>query len=436
MGLKLDDWQKQVLNAKGDICVCAGRQTGKSTIISIKAAEFMVKNKGKQVLIVSTTEDQSQLMIVKILDYLLTNHKTYIKKGKDRPTKHEIKLNNGSKVRCKAVGVGGVSIRGFTIDMIIVDEAAFMPENVWAALTPMLLTTGGQLILISTPFGRSGYFYECYHNPQFATFHVNSVEVMKERPISDSWTELHRANALARLETERDRMSENQFAQEYLGQFINDLAQFFPDELIIKCMKTDPHNKRARRERAKYYLGVDVARLGEDENRFEIVEVAEQHIYHVGDETMKKVLLPNVTDKILMMDSLWNFRKIYIDDGGIGVGVFDYLLTNEQTKRRVVPINNAKRMLDDDKRTKKLLKEDLYNNLLSLMQHGKIDLLKSSDVYNSLKSVQYEYTNDKQGNPYLRIFSSPHKFSHLVEALIRAVWGIKDKSLNMFITYI
>ena len=56
---KLDDWQKEILAAEGNICVNSGRQAGKSQIIAIKVGEYLKANPKKQVLIISVTEDQA-----------------------------------------------------------------------------------------------------------------------------------------------------------------------------------------------------------------------------------------------------------------------------------------------------------------------------------------------------------------------------------------
>jgi hypothetical protein len=131
------------------------------------------------------------------------------------------------------------------------------------------------------------------------------------------------------------------------------------------------------------------------------------------------------------LDKLYNFEKIFIDDEGIGVGVFDFLLEHEQTKRKVIPINNSKRILDKDETQKtKLLKEDLYNNLLRLMETGQIYLLDDDEIFMSLKSVQYEYTSDSKGKPNLRIFGN---YTHIAEGIIRAAWCVKYKTLNIWI---
>ena len=60
-------------------------------------------------------------------------------------------------------GESGYGIRGFTIDLLICDEAAFINEEVWQAVTPMLAVTGGDIWLLSTPHGREGYYYRCFY---------------------------------------------------------------------------------------------------------------------------------------------------------------------------------------------------------------------------------------------------------------------------------
>ena len=177
-----------------------------------------------------------------------------------------------------------------------------------------------------------------------------------------------------------------------------------------------------------YYLGVDIARMGSDESTFEILRKTEnKELLHIESIVTIKTLTTMSTQMILKLDRQYNFKKIYVDDGGLGAGVFDQLLEEEQTRRKVVPINNLRKALDrDEKRKRKLLKEDLYNNLLRLMEQGRIELFENDDLYLSLKSIQYEHTEDKK----LRIFGN---YSHITEALIRAAWCIKDKTLNIYI---
>ena len=175
------------------------------------------------------------------------------------------------------------------------------------------------------------------------------------------------------------------------------------------------------------YAGVDVARKGGDE--FVIAGLAKlgEKLKQFDLDVMKDLTITEGAKKILIKDTEHNYKKIYLDDGGLGVGVFDILMEHQQTKRKTEALNNASRSLDnEDKRKKKILKEDLYTNLLRLMEQGRIDLFDDENLYLSLVSVQYEITKDKT----LKIFG---RYTHIAEALIRAAWCMKDKHLNIYI---
>lgn len=432
----LDPWQAEIMAHKGDKVICSGRQTGKSTIVSQYASEFAIKNRGKQVMIISVTEDQSVELLLKCLLYIESKYSKCIKEGKERPTKNTLRLKNGSIIRTKAVGQSGLGARGYTMDLLIADEAAFMPEEVWPAVTPTLLTTGGELILISTPHGKKGYFYDCYNDIEhFKVWHINSVENIHNRPISESWTIHHREKAIERLESEKLRMSDREFKQEYEGMFINELMQFFPDETIRKSMVQGRVELGAADGR-DFFLGVDVARMGDDKCTFEVFERRDQLLIHRESIVWKKIRLTEVSDKIIALDMKYKFERIYLDDGGIGVGVFDTLISDPRTKRKTIAINNSTRVYDynagGNPKKKKLLKEDLYNNLLSLMEKGKILILDDGEIWQSFKSIQYEYINEK-GGATMRIFGDD---SHIVEGIIRAAWCSKEKLNKLRISYI
>jgi len=410
---KLDDWQKQVLETQGNICLRSGRQVGKSTVISIKAAEYAIKNPNKTVLVIASVERQAYLLFEKILAHLMEHYKPYIKKGRNRPTKSKVMLKNKSVIYCLPTGLTGYGIRGYTINLLIADEAAFIPEEVWTAVTPMLAVTRGKIILLSTPHGREGYFYRCFSDESFTSFHVSSEDC----PRKD----------IDFLSKEKERMTKLQYAQEYLGEFIDELRQFFPDDLIKKtCIM--PRRDTIWQGR-HYSLGVDVARMGADESSFEILDLSNnKKIKQVENIITRKTLTTDTTKKILLLESEYRFRNIYIDDGGLGVGVFDQLLEEETTRRKVVAINNARRSLErgEKGRQKKLLKEDLYNNLLRLMERKEIKLLDDDEIGLSLKSIQYEYNDEGQ----LKIFGN---YSHITEGLIRAAWAVKNKPLNIYV---
>jgi hypothetical protein len=429
---KLDSWQEEVLKAEGNLCINSGRQVGKSAIIAIKASEYMVNHPGKKILIISVTEDQAEMMMQKILLYLFDNYKDQIAKGKDKPSKHLVRLKNKSEVKCKAVGQYGLGVLGLTIDILIPDEAAYMPDMIWQSVTPMLLTTGGNIWLVSTPNSKEGYFFDAYTNPAlgFKTFHVNSEEVAEQRP------EPQRSIMLNYLKSEKARMTDLQYAQQYLAQFLEELRQLFPDSLIKeaqtlrRAISNPEHPSLHNSIGGEYYLGVDVARMGKDETTFQVLEREGKILMQRENIVVKKIITTDVTRKILGLDSVYDFKRIYIDDGGLGVAVFDQLLQEDSTKRKVVAINNASRPLDrDEKRKKKILKEDLYLNLLRLMERKEIKLLDDADIFLSLKSVMCEVS--AKGDD-IRIYG---RYTHIAEGLIRAAWCVRERNLNIYIEY-
>jgi hypothetical protein len=419
----LDQWQLEVLNATGNICICSGRQVGKSQIIAIKTAEFIANNPGKKVLIISITEEQAESMLQKIVLYLNDNYKKMICKGVHKPTKHKVHLINGAEAVTKAVGQYGLGVLGMTVDVVVPDECAYLPDAIWGSITPMLLTTGGCMWLLSTPNAKEGYFYEAYTNPSmnFKTFHVSSEEVAEARP------EPQRTIMLDYLKREKARMTELQYAQQYLAQFLEELSQLFSENLINKAQTLKRLDSKEPVPVGEYYLGVDVARMGGDETTFEVLEKQEDMLLHRENIVHRYTLTTDTTDKILELDKIYKFKSIYIDDGGLGVAVFDQLLNDDQTKRKVIAINNASRALDrDETRKKKLLKEDLYLNLKRLMERGQIKLLDDNDVHSSLKSIICESTGNTND---IRIYG---RYSHIAEGLIRSAWCVRNKQLKIF----
>jgi len=430
----LDPWQQKFLETKGDKILCTGRQSGKSVICSQDAGEYSVLNANQTILMIAPTERQAYALFEKTLNYLLDKHPRMIKKGKDRPTQTKIYLTNGTKIYCVPTGIAGIGIRGFTINRLYVDEASRVPEDVWTAVTPMLLTTGGSMILLSTPAGKRGLFYECWENKgenynSFARFSISSEEVVEQRTICDSWTQYQKDKAIEHLAREKERMTRCQYAQEYLGKFMDELKQFFPTELIKSCMII-PRNEgyTPPLSSGDEFLGVDVAGMGSDESVLLAVKrVNRDYIKMVDMEITTKTRTTETVLRIKEMDKKWHFRRIFIDNGGMGVGVFDSLLEDRQTRRRVVPINNAQKSLEasSDGRKTSIIKVDLYINLQKLMEMGKLKLFDDPEILLSLQSIQYEYDGE-----CLKIFGS---YTHITEALVRAAWSIKDKSLKPYI---
>ena len=440
--VKLDKWQQEVMDYEGNICIRAGRQVGKSTVISMKAIRFAQEHPNSTTIIIAASQRQSGLLFEKIRAEFDIIHETafrpYMKFGmkwfqkkeveeehgiyEDSPTQTRISLKNGSKIYSLPAGRTGVTIRGFSIDMLIVDEAAYIPESVWNAVIPMIAvskeTRGlGSIILLSSPFGKGGYFFQACHDPDFRQWHISSEDCIR---IPRDF-----------LKKERSRMSKMEYAQEYLGDFVDEFDQLFKTELIRKRMTFMEWEYEKEYSASKtYYIGVDIARFGGDENAFIIGEIWKDKLKIVAVETTERKGVTDTIGRIKALDKLYHFRRILIDSGGVGGAVYD-ILCAEMGKYRIIGLDNSSREVGQEGRKTHILKEDLYSHAISLMEYDeegkpkKIEIIDNMRLARSLKGMTFEYTKD--GN--IRIHGG---YSHLAEAFVRCCWATKAKGLKLF----
>lgn len=426
--------------------LCTGRRVGKTQIMAIKAAERMRAKPNQSIIIASLTEDQAKLIILMILQYLEENYpKEISKRAADKPTQNRIKLKNGSTALARPVGTTGDALRGFNGHVLILDEASRFNKLIMEAATPLLLTTGGEIWMASTPFGKQGFFWEMFNQSynlkdpeaRFKVFYKTSVDVITNRPISDSWSEKRREKALKHLEKERKDKTEKEFGQEYLGLFLEDLQQFFEEELIQKCCTLRRPSFPVKT--GKNYMGCDLARMGGDQNTREIInDPGYFPLIHVESIAKKKELTPVTERNIIETAKLWNVKKVGIDAGAgtLGVSILDHLRESE-IKHKVVPINNRTVVVEQTEKNNEIkdkvqrfLKEDLYFQMKAAMERGELLLLFDQEVMASLRSVQIEYPEEDDALRRARIFG---KHTHIVEGLVRAYHlAKKEKSLNLW----
>jgi len=417
---KWDKWQEDILKHSGNITLRSGRQVGKSEVISAKGANFALDHPGTTTLIIAASQRQSSLLFEKVRG----NIERYEEERKERlfkepPTLTRILLKNGSKIYSLPAGRTGYFIRGFTIDMLIADEAAYIPETVWNAVIPMIAVSRkargmGFIILLSTPFGKGGYFFNSFTDNEFRSFHVSSENCIRIPK--------------AFLKKEKERMTKAEYRQEYLGEFTDEWNQFFPTALIKKCMTFIEWSKKEDYDTsANYYYGLDPARYGGDEIGGVVVEEKNWKLKAVKCIITDRVSTTDTVGRTGMMDDEFKFKKLFIDDGGLGGAVTDQLI-EKLGRRRVMGLNNASQRYQEQGEEKKrgILKEDLYSNCLKLMETGKLELISDLRLLKSMKSITFEYSSDKN----IKLFGN---YSHLTEALVRACWCLKERGLGLYV---
>jgi hypothetical protein len=419
--MQLDKSQQEVLKTKGNIVLRSGRQWGKSTTISVLAGDYAAENSKKIILIIASVERQAYELHSKVYNYIYENHKQLLKKGKQFTTKSKIELKNGTKILCLPTGLDGRGIRGYTIDLLIADEAAFIPRAVWDAVTPMISTRikyGARMVLLSTPFGRDNYFHDCFDDPSFTKFHWSSEECPR---IDKNF-----------LIQEKKRMSKIHYAQEYLGEFADGAMQWFKDDLIKERQTLKREDIPLIDNKNKnYYLGSDIARMGEDSSTFQIFEEINGVLFHRENISTQKTKLNETYDFILHLNQKYDFQKIFIDNEGMGVGVYDFLMAHDDTRNKTFGVKNSLMIKQgiEEKRIK-YQQEELYTLFLSLLRRKEVDLLDDDNIFFSLRAMKFDYTTDSFGRSHLKIFASDHADTDIPEGLIRAALAIKYKDLN------
>lgn len=152
-----DPWQRDLLlSREPHLLLNCARQTGKSTTVAAIALHQLLATPGALVLLVAPAERQSHELFRKVLA-------AYQALGQPiasiKSNQSELELKTGS--RLVALPGREETIRSFSgVDLLILDEASRVPDDLYRSVRPMLAVSQGRLLALSTPFGPRGWFYE------------------------------------------------------------------------------------------------------------------------------------------------------------------------------------------------------------------------------------------------------------------------------------
>jgi hypothetical protein len=158
-GAAPDPWQADVLRSTAVrlLLLCA-RQTGKSTTVGWLVAWRAASRPRHRVGLIAPTERQARNLLAKVRETLAAASPA---PAIAHRTAGSLRLANGSTILALP-GDRPDTVRGLTLDLAAVDEAAFVKADVLRVLLPMLGTTGGTLAMLSTPAGPFGPFHEAW----------------------------------------------------------------------------------------------------------------------------------------------------------------------------------------------------------------------------------------------------------------------------------
>lgn len=158
VGITPDSWQSELLRAEErQIMLNCSRQVGKSATVATLAAHTAIYSPGEPILILSPTLRQSGLLFQRIKWVLRRLGRDFAEPETDNAL--SVRLSNDSTIY--SLPGKPETVRGFSgVRLAVVDEAAFADDALLPALSPMLAVSGGRLVLLSSPFGKRGFFYQ------------------------------------------------------------------------------------------------------------------------------------------------------------------------------------------------------------------------------------------------------------------------------------
>ncbi len=220
--------QRAFLEAQAPIRVLAcGRRWGKTEVVAVECWRALLTPAPRTVLLVAPSLDQATLAFLRVRDLLERNGITPQVRQTPTPS---IRLNR-SMLQVKSVAREGMYLRGRKAHLIIVDEAAYVPEAVvYEVLMPMLADTGGRLALVSTPRGQN-YFYRLYQQGQSGDSSVWSLR-------SPSWANPMLSPATLRMQAQM--MTARQYRVEYGAEFLDPAGQVFRTEWVDRALMPQP----------------------------------------------------------------------------------------------------------------------------------------------------------------------------------------------------
>lgn len=203
--------------------VCAGRQVGKSTTLATLALFEAATRRNVLVLVVSAGEEAAKRLLADCA--ALASGSSALASSVLDEGKSVLSFSNGSVIR--SVPASGRQIRGNPVDLLIIDEAAFIANDIWQSAEPSIIARpGSRVVMTSSPWGGPEAFFRAAWNRG-----MDSPDKMYE-----SWHWPSSASPLVDetlLEEIRKQNSAEYFRREFLAEWTDDSGSYFKESELM-----------------------------------------------------------------------------------------------------------------------------------------------------------------------------------------------------------
>lgn len=374
------------------------RQAGLSTIASMYALWKILFFTDQRVLMISITDrDAKNLMAMirraweELPEWMICETIEY--------SQHVLKLETGSEIRCGTKKMG----RGYSANMIIIDEAAFIPkmEEVWMDIFPTVSAAGNncKVFVISTVNGLGNWYADKYHDAKDKKNEFYCLDLdYREHPEYNNEKYVERMKA---------QLGPRGWDQEVLGVFLSASDTFIKPEsikLIQSYIEKTPepqklHNdklwiwKKPKPDR-NYILSADVAEgLGGDHDysTFHILDtVTLEQVCEFCDNEISTYEFAKTINEI---GKYYNNAIAVVEGNGLGVGVLEKLyndLDYENIHWSRLSKRNLKMGFVMNQKTRPLVLNS-FSNLIE-NEHVKI---RSSRLFHEIQTFEYHARTGK-----------------------------------------
>ena len=410
---KMYDWQAEVFlglrNHYYDSIhvVKSKRQVGKSILAEIISMYYCLQNQNFKAYIISPSFTQADKIFIEI--YQMCKGKQFYAKCNN--VKRAIYFKNGSEIRLFSEQQGIATLQGFTCQLLIIDECAYLKEDTIDAVMPYVNTTKGPIIMFSTPRAKAGQFYNYFCMGQSPE--NNNV-------YSYDWVKYDTSELLspAKLELYRKTVDPLKFRTYYLGEFLNNESAFFGD--YSSCIRpTKPGFIPGMSQYSKLVFGIDWGSgVGADWTAISIIR-------QLGDmiELLDVVYFndkdPNQTiNEIEKLAKKWQPNRITVETNSIGNVYFGLL--RDKLKGMNIPVAGFT--------TTNETKDKIISKLQVMMQNNKIDLFADPELLVELS--QYEMTFSKTGKRVMNAKAGFH--DDLIMSLAIAINSITSGNYAVY----
>jgi hypothetical protein len=220
-----DAWQREILESQHPrILMNVARQLGKSSTAACLAIHTALYAPGSLTLILSPSLRQSSELAKKVWAFYRRLNKPIAPVSE---TTLSLELRNESRIVCLPSKED--TVRGFSgVTLLIIDESARVLDDLYFSVRPMLASSQGRLIALSTPFGRRGWWFNAWEYGE---------EWLKVRVPADACPRI----SAAFLAEERRNLGERWYLQEYFCQFADVAGSVFALESILASLTPEAH---------------------------------------------------------------------------------------------------------------------------------------------------------------------------------------------------